>query len=95
MHFVLECPAYCHIRARHPAVFFEGGRVYDDPSKHMLAIFAGHEQAALAACLYSMNHHRVTCLQRVDAVSSTQPETAVHLPHVDDDVELMRLGMLA
>ena len=39
--------------------------------------------------------HRVTCLQRVDAAVSTQTETAAHLPHVDDDVELMRLGMLA
>jgi hypothetical protein len=59
MHFMLECPAYCHIRAQYPSIF--GGPELsvhtDSPVKRMLDIFACRQQHDLAACIYSKNQH--------------------------------------
>jgi hypothetical protein len=94
LHFVLECPAYAHIRARHPAVFCEG-HVFDEPGQRMLAIFATHRQADLASCLYSMNRHRRMCLQHPAVGGATSHTRQLPpLPSANDDVELMQLGMI-
>ena len=96
-HFMLECPAYCHIRARFPCVFgsADGPAHTGNPCQRMLDIFACHHQHDLAACIYSMDHHRTACLR------PAQPPAAVHgavagpiLPHAEDDVEMVRLGMM-
>jgi Reverse transcriptase (RNA-dependent DNA polymerase) len=94
-HFLLECPAYCHIRAKYPSLFCGAeSSLHDNPSERtMLAIFGCHKQAELAACLYSMNHHRVECLQ--PRPPGTHGGAAGHvLPEAEDDVEMVRLGMM-
>jgi hypothetical protein len=89
MHFMLECPAYCHIRARYPHIFGELSLSVqvENPAKCMRDIFATRKQADLAACIYSMNHHRTACL-RLPA----QPGAV--LPDAHDDVEMIRLGFI-
>lgn len=88
-HFMLECPAYCHIRARFPNVFggAEVSAPIDSPSQHMVAIFACTKQDDLAACIYSMDHHRTLCLRRETAAG-------ISVPCAADDVEMVRLGMM-
>jgi hypothetical protein len=97
-HFMLECPAYCHIRARFPCVFgsADGHAHTVSPCQRMLDIFACHHQHNLAACIYSMDHHRTVCLRR-----PAESLAAVHgvvagtiLPQAEDDVEMVRLGMM-
>jgi hypothetical protein len=98
-HFMLECPAYCLIRARFPSVFgaADGPAHTGTPCQSMLDIFACHHQHDLAACIYSMDHHRSVCLRPVGP-----PVLAIHgamaagpmLPQAEDDVEMVRLGMV-
>ena len=91
-HFMLECPAYCHIRAKYPSVFIGGPALsaVDDSSgrQRMLHIFACRKQSDLAACIYLMNHHRTLCLRPPEQPSGHS------LPDARDDVEMIRLGLI-
>jgi hypothetical protein len=95
-HFMLECPAYSHIRDRYPSIF--GGiaatpRDGRDSNQRMLDIFGCHQQAELAACIYSMNYHRLECLQPRPPSQGDGVAGAI-LPSAFEDVEMMRLGMM-
>jgi hypothetical protein len=93
-HFVLECPAYAHIRARYRSLL-QGENVRGlAPDQQVQAIFASQEQSQLASCLYAMNSHRLKCLQPQPPASTT-PDTGAFggLPDAEDDVEMLRLGM--
>jgi hypothetical protein len=54
MHFMLECPAYCHIHAQYPSIL--GGPDLsvqtDSPVKRMVGIFACRQQDDLAAYMH-------------------------------------------
>ena len=94
-HFMLECPAYCHIRDRYPAIF--GGMAVQEArresDKRMLDIFCCHQQADLAACIYSMNRHRAVCLQPRPLATPGERLARAILPVALEDVEMIRLGM--
>jgi hypothetical protein len=55
-HFVLECPAYDHIR-EHYAVLF-GGHVGPSVAQRLEAVFDHDDQVMLAKCLWQMDVYR-------------------------------------
>jgi hypothetical protein len=57
LHFVLECPAYDHVRARYPCLFLPLQELPDPPAR-MRALFNTTHQLALASCLHAMLAHR-------------------------------------
>lgn len=61
LHFLLECPAYNHIRRAYPAVFQLADM--NSPNGYMRQIFASEHQQQLAACLYTMDLFRKECLK--------------------------------
>ena len=77
-HFVLECPAYDHIRARYRAIFAapQGADQYSEAT--MCAFFDTANQSHVAWALHSMNTYRsvllgLTPADSIDA-SLTQPQ---------------------
>ena len=63
LHFMLECPAYSHIRRRYAEVFQSAVSDLNSPSAYMKHIFACKNQQQLAACLYTMDLFRKECLK--------------------------------
>jgi Reverse transcriptase (RNA-dependent DNA polymerase) len=85
-HFVLECPAYGHIRSRYTDVF----GVAPDVCSDMLAIFDCDRQDHLAHAVYTMTLFRdecLSCLQQDVAINVDALQLAV-----EHDVELLRIS---
>ena len=55
-HFVLECPAYDHIRERYAVLF--GGHVGVSVAQRLEAVFDHDDQVMLAQCLWQMDVYR-------------------------------------
>jgi hypothetical protein len=89
-HFLLECPAYQHLRARCPCVF--GDAMPDGTTQseqlRLLAIFDCDQQDQLAHVVYTMTAFREHCLSLPHgshiAITSVQQL-------VEEDVELTRM----
>ena len=90
-HFLLDCPAYGHIRLRYRAVFGEAAAATSDVSERnnkVLAIFDCDQQDQLAHAIYTMTKFREQCLSLPHA-SAVQLQLVQQA--VDDDVELIRI----
>jgi hypothetical protein len=63
-HFLLECPAYQHLRAKYPCVFGAGTADNTTQSVHtcLLSIFNCDQQDQLAHVVYTMTAFREHCL---------------------------------
>ena len=86
-HFLLDCPAYQHIRLQYDDVF---ARTYSPcESTHMLSVFDCIHQDRLAHAVYTMTKFREECLS-VPQGSDVQLEIVQQL--VEDDIELIRIG---
>ena len=59
LHFMLECPAYDHIREDHPSLFAHGSLPAGD---RLLQVFNHDDQARLADCVWQMNLYRAELL---------------------------------
>ena len=86
-HFLLECPAYQHIRLQYDDVFTSTYSPCE--STHMLAVFDYVHQDRLAHAVYTMTKLREACLSAPQA-SDVQLEIVQQL--VQDDIELIRIG---
>ena len=91
-HFLLECPAYQHLRAKYPNVF--GTAIVADnaprsPHSRVLSIFDCDQQDQLAHAIYTMTTFRSQCLSLPHgshvALNSIQQI-------VDEDMELVRMS---
>jgi hypothetical protein len=90
-HFLLECPAYQHLRGKYPYVF--GSATADSTTQsvqsRLLSIFDCDQQDQLAHVVYTMTAFRNHCLTLPHgshiAVNSVQRI-------VEEDVELIRIG---
>jgi hypothetical protein len=79
LHFMLECPAYDHIREDHPSLFVHGNLLAGD---RLLQVFNHDDQARLASCVWQMNLYRAELLgltRPVDAYVHWQPHDYVPL----------------
>ena len=63
LHFMLECPAYNHIRRAYPVVFQSATTDLNSQNAYMRHVFASDHQQQLAACLYTMDLFRKECLK--------------------------------
>ena len=90
-HFLLECPAYTHIRTQYPTIFplppADTVAANVDTNGTITSMFADRDQANLATCLYTMTRHRDTCLAL--APGSSPPLLDANF---GDDIELLRIG---
>jgi hypothetical protein len=84
-HFVLECPAYRHIRSRYRDVFGDSDAMCSD----MLAIFDCDHQDQLAHAVYTMTKFRDQCLL---SPQGTAISVGALQSVVEEDVELVRRG---
>ena len=84
-HFVLECPAYGHIRSRYSDVF----GVAPDVCMDMLAIFDTDHQDQLAHAVYTMTKFRDQCLLCPQGAVITVDTLQLV---VEEDVELLRMS---
>ena len=84
-HFVLECPAYRHVRARYSDVFGRVPALCTD----MYAIFDCEQQDQLAHALYTMTKLREDCLSRPQGADI---DIGILQLAVEEDVELTRIG---
>ena len=84
-HFVLECPAYGHIRSRYSAVFGTAPALCSD----MHTIFDCDHQDQLAHAVYTMTKFRDQCLScpQGAAINVDTLQLAT-----DEDVELIRMS---
>ena len=57
-HFMMECPAYDHIREHHPALFPTGYLVSAESSGALRSLFAHDDQESLAQCVWDMDAYR-------------------------------------
>ena len=83
-HFVLECPAYGHVRVRYSAVFGTAPALGTD----VHAIFDCDCQDQLAHALYTMTKFREHCLSRPQG---SVVNVGMMQMIVDDDEELSRV----
>ena len=77
LHFMLECPAYDHIREDHPSLFAHGSLPAGD---RLLQVFNHDDQARLADCVWQMNLYRAELLgltRPIDAYVYRQPRNYV------------------
>lgn len=78
MHFMLECPAYDHIREDYPGLFSNSRWLWRrlSPNDRMLHVFNHADQATLATCVWHMNLYRAELLglpRPADAYVHRQP----------------------
>jgi hypothetical protein len=89
-HFLLECPAYQHLRVKYACVFGNAQNSDEAQSEHsrVLSVFDCDQQDQLAHVVYSMTVFRSHCL-------SLPPGTAMTVEGVqqivDENVELVRI----
>jgi len=92
LHFLLECPAYSHIRRRFRGVFQHAPSDLNSQNAYMKHIFACPNQLQLAVCLYTMDLFRKECLK-------LQPHTHVPIGEltgvVNADIELIKVATSA
>ncbi len=77
LHFMLECPAYDHIREAHPSLFAQSNMPAND---RLLQVFNHDDQARLVSCVWSMDLYRAELLgitRPADAYVHRQPEDYV------------------
>jgi hypothetical protein len=77
LHFMLECPAYDHIREDHPSLFAHGNLPMGD---RLLQVFNHVDQARLVDCVWQMNLYRAELLgltRPTDAYVYRQPHNYV------------------
>lgn len=77
LHFMLECPAYDHIRETYPALFSSN---HLPANGRMLHVFNHTDQAGLATCVWHMNLYRAELLglpRPADAHVHRQPHDYV------------------
>ena len=82
MHFMLECPAYDHIREEYPTLFSNSSWLWRrlSPNDRMLRAFNHTDQATLATCVWHMNLYRAELLglpRPADAHVRRQPSDYV------------------
>jgi sorting nexin-29 len=64
LHFMLECPAYAHIRRKFPTVFQPSIDVHHaSANNYMWDLMQCSRQEELAACVYLMDAFRTECLK--------------------------------
>ena len=90
-HFLLECPAYRHLRDKYPSVF--GNAIGDSATEQsvqsrLLSLFDCDQQDQLAHLVYTMTVFRNQCL--------TMPQGShINVDNiqqvVEEDVELIRI----
>jgi hypothetical protein len=89
-HFLLECPAYQHLRARYPCVF--GDAMPDGTTQseqlRLLSIFDCDQQDQLAHVVYTMTVCRDHCMSSPHSshIAITKVQQIV-----EEDVELIRI----
>jgi hypothetical protein len=89
-HFLLDCPAYQHLRAKYPCVF--GGVSTDTSTRsaqsRLLSVFDSDQQDQLAHVVYTMTVFRNHCLSLPHGSN-----VAVNVVQqiVEEDVELIRI----
>lgn len=88
LHFLLECPAYSHIRRCYADVFHSSTSDLNSQNAYMKQIFGCAHQQQLAACLYTMDLFRQKCLRL---------PVGAHVPvgeltgEVNADIELIKV----
>ena len=91
-HFLLECPAYTHIRTQYPTIFpvpADTVAANVDTNGIITSMFADSDQANLATtCLFTMTRHRDTCLALAPGSSPPLLSDAI----LGDDIELLRIA---
>ena len=87
LHFVLECPAYSHIRRKYPQVFHSATTNLDSENEYMTHIFTYAPQQQLAACLYTMDLFRKECLK---LPAGTHVPVGELIGVVNADIELIK-----
>jgi hypothetical protein len=58
LHFMLECPAYDHIREQHPTLFPTGYLATATAAGRLRSLFGHDDQESLAQCVWDMNAYR-------------------------------------